>query len=176
VAYLFLYPVIATYVVLILFNRRRTLKQPAAPIYFAVGGAGLAMGLAAAESYRSFAALGEGSASLALILQMLVLSTAFVMFHCSKALYLGTFVVEGRRRRGIVMSALLEGPLGLLYFAHRVGEDDSAVIATMLLFALFVYLWAWRRFFPAQMPEELAKAMRKQRRRAKMRRVRSGEG
>jgi len=174
VAYLFLYPVIASYAVLILFNRRRTLEQPAAPIYFAVGGAGLAMGLAAAESYRSFASLGDAPADLGFILVMLVQSTAFVMFHCSKGLYLGTHVAQGRRSRGVVMASLLEGPLGLLYFTARLGDDRGAAALLLLLYSLFVYLWVWRRFFPEQMPEEMAKALKRERRRARLKRARGG--
>lgn len=174
VAFLVIYPVINTYVVLVLFNRRSTMQHAAAPIYFAIGGAGVAMGLASAESFRTLSALGEGSADAPLILELLLFSTAFVLFHCSKAAYLGTYVVQGMRRRGVLMATLMEGPLGFLFFARQVGQDDLAVTATILLFALLVYLWTWRRFFPAQMPDDLAKALRKERRRARRRRERAG--
>lgn len=175
VVFLFIYPFLETLAVLTLFNRRHTMKDPAAPIYYAIGGAGLAMGMAAAESYRSFAALGEASAEPPLIVLLFLLSTSFVIFHCAKAAYLGTYAAQGKHRRGVVRATLLEVPLGLLYFAERIGEDDAAVIAAMVLYSVFVYLWVWRTFFPAQMPEALSKALRKQRRRERARRERRGE-
>ncbi len=172
--FLFLYPLIETLAVLTIFNRQGTLTQPAAPVYFGLGGAGLAMGLASAESYRTFATLGDEPVDIWLILLMLVMSTSFVLFHCSKGVFLGTYVAEGRRRRGVLMATLLEGPLGLLYFAARVGDDQGFVLAGMLVFSLFVYLWAWHRYFPEQMSDELARALKKERRRAKLRRARRG--
>jgi hypothetical protein len=172
--FLLIYPFIETLAVLTIFNRRHTMKDPAAPVYFAIGGAGLAMGMAAAESYRSFAALGEGSAEPGLIVLLFVLSTSFVIFHCAKAAYLGTYAATGRHRRGVVRATLLELPLGLLYFAERIGEDDTLVIVAMLLYSVFIYMWVWRTFFPAQMPEALSKALRKERRRARTRRERRG--
>lgn len=174
-AFIIIYPVIDTYVVLVIFNRRATLDHPAAPIYFGIGGAGLAMGLAAAESFRSLSALGDASADGWLILELFLFSTAFVLFHCSKAAYLGTHVVEGMRRRGVLRSTAMEGLFGFLFFTRQVGEDDLAVTLLMLLYAGYVYLWTWKRFFPSQMPEDLAKALRKERKRARRRRERGGK-
>ncbi len=164
IAFLLLYPAIETYAIVVIFNRNFFYKQPGTPIYFAVGGAGLALGLSFVEAVQALAA--REPADLPFTLGILVFATAFVLFHSSKGLLLGTYFVEGTRLRGVLVSIAVEVPFAALYVTGKFfGPDYAQIFLLMLAYAALFYYMTWMRFFPRRMPEPLRKALDQERKR-----------
>jgi hypothetical protein len=163
-AFLLLYPAIETYAIIVIFNRNFFYKQPGTAIYFAVGGAGLALGLSFVEAVQALSA--HEPADIPFTIGILALATAFVLFHSSKGLLIGTYFVEGARLRGVLVSIALEAPFGALYLTGKAfGADYAEIFALMVLYGALVYYMIWKRFFPRRMPEALRKALDKERKR-----------
>lgn len=167
-AYLGLYPAIESYALVVVFNRTMFLKQPEAPVYFGVGGGALAGAFAFVETTRVFLAPGREATDAVLILAMLGLATALVLFHSSKGLLLGTYVAEGARTRGLLLSIALELPFGALLLTSRfLGADYGPVLALMIAYAVVCYFAVWNRFFPKRMPDAMRQSLEKERKRVR---------
>lgn len=167
-SYLVLYPLIETYMLIVIFNRTFFFKQPATPVYFGMGGGALALGMAFVEVYRSLLVPSPAYGDFGLFLVLAVLATAFVLFHASKGLILGTYYAVGSRRRGVLVTMLLEAPFGaLLLTAHFPQVDAGPLVALLVIYAAVLYYFTWHLFFQKRMPEELRQAITQERKRAR---------
>lgn len=166
-AFMGLYPAIETYAIVVVFNRDFFARQPASPIYFAIGGGALALGLAFVETFRSMVDPAFSASDVGGLVAMLVLASAFVLLHTSKGLLVGTYFVEGARGRGVALASLLQVPFGALAFTYRLGVGPFEMVGAMLVYAALVYLWVWHVFFPRRMPQELAIEIEKVRKRVR---------
>ena len=168
--FLLLYPLIETYAVIVIFNRSFFYKQAATPIYFAVGGGTLAFGLAFMDIFRALGAPGQPVGEVWFLVAMVALATAYVLFHASKGLLLGTYFAAGSRRRGVIVALVLEVPFGALLLAGRFpGIDPGPIIAMLFVYAAAFYYLTWHVFFIRRMPEDLKRALDKERKRARRR-------
>lgn len=169
-AFLLLYPAIETYALVVVFNRSLFYKQPATPLFFAIGGASLAGALVFVETARAFLQPSRDAADIVFAASMLGLASSFVFFHSSKGLLLGTFFAEGARTRGILLSIAIEVPFAALLLTSRfVGADYGPVLVLMILYSAAAYYFVWHLFFPKRMPDGMRKSLEKERKR--MRRV-----
>jgi hypothetical protein len=167
-AFLFLYPVIESYMLIVVFNRRFFAGQAATPLFFAMGGGALALGISFVEVFRSVAGPASTWGDAPLAGAMVVLATAFVLFHASKGLLLGTYFAEGSKVRGVIWSVLLEAPFGALTLtAHFPGVDAAPIVAMMAGYAAVLYLFTWNVFFRRRMPDDLKKSLSQERKRAR---------
>jgi hypothetical protein len=172
VAFLLLYPLVDTFAVVVVFNRSFFYKQPALPMYFAVGGASLSTGIGFVESFRTFSAPGVEVLDLARILAMLGLVTALVAFHSSRALLLGTQFAEGVRARALVVAVALEAPVGLLVLAGLLNVAAYESLALLVVYAVMVYYYAWHVHFPRHIPETMRRSLDRERKKLRRRGLR----
>ena len=168
-AFLLVYPLVASLMVVVVFNRRFFMKQAVAPVYFGIGGAGLAMGLGGSEVFRALAAPASQPSDAALMLSMFVLATSFILVHTSKGLFLGVHYASSRRARGLFLASAMEAPLGLLYLIGLLNVERTLTLALMLLYGVGLHYWTWQVFFPSNMSQDLAKDLTRERRRIRRR-------
>lgn len=175
-SFLLLYPLIETYVVIVIFNRTFFFKQPATAVYFGLGSGAMAIGLAFVDVYRSLLAPAIPGTEIWILLAMVGLATSYVLFHAAKGLLLGTYYSVGSRRRGVLLCLLYEVPFGALLLTARFGADPAEIVPLLMAYALLFYYFTWNSFFPRRMPEELRRALEKESKRARrVRRAQEGK-
>jgi hypothetical protein len=164
-AFIVLYPVIETFIVFAVFNRRFFLKQASSPMYFAIGGAALALPLGYMEGVRTLSFPSTQWNDAGALGTVLALDVAFVFFHASKGLFLGSFVALNQRVKGAAFATALEAPFGLLYLAGLLGIARYEALGLMVAYAIVVYVIVWHRFFRRAMPPKMRDAMARSRKR-----------
>ncbi len=165
-AYLLLYPAIATYGLIVVFNRALFVKKVGTAVYFGVGGGALALGLAFVDVYRSLSSPARALSDFVFLAEMLFLASAIVLFHSSKGLLLGTYFAEGRKLRGVAVSLAVEVPFGAFYLTGQIpGVDPAPIVAFLFLYGAAMYYLCWHVFFVRKMPGELRRALDQERKR-----------
>jgi hypothetical protein len=168
-AFLLIYPLVDTFAVVVVFNRPFFYKQASLPVYFAVGGASLSTGIAFVESFRTFAAPGVELLDAVRLAAMLGLATALVAFHSARALFLGTQFAEGVRTKALVVAVAMEAPVGLLVLAGLLNVAAYESLALLLAYSGVVYYLVWHVHFPKHLPEEMRRALDRERKKVRRR-------
>jgi hypothetical protein len=164
-AFMAVYPIVDTYVLVVIFNRAFFYKQPALAMYFAVGGAAMSVGLAFVESFRALVDPAVAVTDGGRIVMMLLLATAFVAFHSAKGLYIGTRFAEGARKKTLAVATAVEAPVGLLVLAGLLNVLTYEALGMLVVYAFAVYYYVWHVDFPSRVPESMRRTLARERKR-----------